>query len=142
MNEKLLGENLRKIRKLYERKQSDIASCIGLSIRQYRKMENDEIVIKDKYLIKLAKCYDISIETIRDFNVQQFLGYYSSPESSKHNHIPILPPLGENESNYRIKEMREMYTQLIRTKDNIISSQQEFIAFLTNKDVPNKMHNS
>jgi transcriptional regulator with XRE-family HTH domain len=73
MIDNCLGDNLRKIRKLYERKQTDVAAYIGISTRQYRKMENDEIAIKDKYLLKLADCYSITIDTLREFSALRLM---------------------------------------------------------------------
>ena len=86
-----LGDNLRKIRKLYERKQTDIASCIGISARQYRKMENDEIPVRDKYLLKLADCYSITIQTLREFNATHVLGLSENADNQV-NTPPIKDP--------------------------------------------------
>ena len=71
--ENYLGENLRKLRKLHEKKQADIAKLIGLSSRQYRKMENNHIPVRAKYLMRLAQCYNISIDQVIDFNLNRLL---------------------------------------------------------------------
>jgi transcriptional regulator with XRE-family HTH domain len=127
-----LGDNLRKIRKLYERKQTDIASCIGISVRQYRKMENDEIPVQDKYLLKLADCYSIAIQTLREFNATHVLGLSENAD----NQVSTPPHQGSKETKlptYTEQRTATHYEELLAAKEITIKSQREFIAFLSQK---------
>ena len=125
MKDNYLGENLRKIRKLYERKQTDVAAYIGLSTRQYSKMENDEIPIKDKYLLKLADCYGITIAILREFNPTQVL--------QKSVRSPAQDATELHALTYEEQRTSSHYEELLAAKENIIKSQGEFIAFLSKK---------
>lgn len=134
MNDNYLGENLRRIRKLYERKQIDIAACIGISVRQYRKMENDEVPIKDRYLLSLATCYSITIDTLREFSASTLTARNKStdnqlitphPHNAQTNGTQLYPPPDTATEAY--------YKELLAAKEEVIRSQREFIAFLSNK---------
>lgn len=59
-----IGDNLRKLRRWHDKKQTEVAKCIGLSVRQYRKMENNQIQTKIKYLNPLSNLYKIDIDAI------------------------------------------------------------------------------
>lgn len=59
-----IGDNLRKLRRWHDKKQTEVAKCIGLSVRQYRKMENNQIQTKIKYINQLSNLYKIDIDSI------------------------------------------------------------------------------
>ena len=110
--EHYLGENLRKLRKLHERKQADIALHLGISTRQYRKMENNDIPVRSKYLIRLAQCYNVSIDQVIDFNVNRLL----------------KKSLGSiNRDNVNDIARNDEYRNRIQAKNHVIKDQQEFI---------------
>lgn len=120
-----LGENLRKIRKLHERKQTDIANCIGISTRQYRKMENDEVPIKAQYLKKLAECYGLPTAIIIGFDESRLL--------NKMNLNSEKPNLDHDTKEKDSDAMHEFYEKIIHAKDTVIQSQRELIDVLKNK---------
>ena len=109
MDKNYLGSNLRRIRKLLERKQEDISACVGISTRQYRKMENDEVPIKQKYLIKLADCYGISVDDILDFSASN-LTTISKGKRSIELSFPILSLVEK-------KETKQYYENIILAKN-------------------------
>lgn len=119
MESYFLGPNLRKIRKLHERKQLDIATSIGLSVRQYRKMENDEVPIKELYLNKLAQCYGVDTTYIKSFYPNNFL------ENTRQ--------VSERDP----QEKYEFYEKIIHAKDVVIQSQRELIELLKSKSISN-----
>jgi hypothetical protein len=92
-------------------------------------MENDEVAVRDKYLLKLADCYSITIDTLREFNANRLL---IKPKDKQH--ITISSHLAKvlNTQN-KEQHTQEYYEELLAAKENIIQSQREFITFLTSK---------
>lgn len=88
-------ENLYKLRKEHKKSQQELASLFGIAQTGYGKYERGVSELSAKYLIILAKYYNVSIDYI--------LGHQSKGQI-------VLPPLNETQINV-IKTMLQLNTQ-------------------------------
>lgn len=114
-----IGNSLRKLRKLYERKQDDIAGSLGISVRQYRKFENNQTPVKGKYIDKLASIYEIDPNEIVSFDE-------SILKKRPENEFEEL----EVNNIFDYDKFRGFYEDVINAKNKLIKSQHEMILYL------------
>ena len=71
MNSKLLGKKLRIIRQMKGISQDAIAVKLNISQVAYSKMENGIIIITDERLTVILRELNISIDTLRSFDLEE-----------------------------------------------------------------------
>ena len=58
--------NLRDLREDRDFKQSDIAALLGVAPNTYSQYENGVIALTDEVLLKLADCFNVSVDYLLD----------------------------------------------------------------------------
>ena len=64
-----IGENIRKIRKLLDIKQSAMAEMLELSVTSYGKLERNEVEIKPERLKQIAAIFEMDLIYILNFKL-------------------------------------------------------------------------
>ncbi|MBO6516622.1 MAG: helix-turn-helix transcriptional regulator [Bacteroidia bacterium] len=122
-NTHLLGMHIRKIRKVHEKKQFEIANALGVSTRYYRKIENEEVAVTLNHLKRLAEFYQIPVETIIHFDEKSFLLQAG---------IRAMDKSSTGDPDY-VKTLKDTYEKLLNSKDDIIRRQNEYIQLLESR---------
>ena len=63
-----IGDNVRKLRILFDIKQQTMAQLIGISVNSYGKIERNEVSISKERLIQIANILGVEVSQIVDFN--------------------------------------------------------------------------
>ncbi len=63
-----LGDNIRKLRILFDIKQHTMAKLIGISVNSYGKIERNEVLVNQKRLTQIANALGVEPGHIVNFN--------------------------------------------------------------------------
>ena len=117
---KVLGENIRHIRKVKGLTQEELAQKAGLSTMSIRRYENGERIISEKVLYKISKALDVWIDDFfpdgEEIDANNFPWYTSPP------HILIIDgerkyEIPTNEKTYRILSYGLRYSFSIEERE-------------------------
>ena len=128
---KIIGENIRKLRILRGKNAKIIADALNISLSAYTKLERGETQIDMSRLVFIAKELDVSIEDITSFDSDELF--------QKVPHVNILGAttnlLNEGEQNFRIlKDMVSCLVQQINSANELIKEQRKMISLLLGKN--------
>ncbi len=115
----ITGKHIRLFRHLRNYKQKYIAQKVGLSVRTYRKLENEEIPLTDSRKKAALKALGTSVEAILHLEVST---HQRNPEHSAENDNKLVQAFLPSE--------KELYERLLSEKEALIKQKDEEIIFL------------
>lgn len=104
----ITGKRIRRFRHLRNYKQEYIARKMGLSVRTYRKLENEEIPLTDSRKRTVLEALETTLEELLQLEVK------------------VLPALPSPFSSFE----KELYERLLSEKEALIKQKDEEIIFL------------
>lgn len=150
----IIGNNLKYLRNKFLKKQTELATLLGVAINTYSNYENGKLEPNTSSLIKLADYFGISVERlIRDNLWEDTQGVViSGPIGviTNHGHIAHNNPIGNNSPKEQqdplnevvvlrleVSSLRQRITDLsnsLSEKDETIQAQKQLIQLLQKKD--------
>ncbi len=115
-----IGYNVKKVREIRNLTQQYVADKIGLSLKQYGKIESGQIVLDENRLEKIAESSDVSVDKIKSYDENVILNntFYNEHGAN----VVIQNGLSE--------EQIANYERLIEEKDKRIVLMEEQIILL------------
>jgi transcriptional regulator with XRE-family HTH domain len=115
-----VGYKVKKVREIRNLTQQYVADKIGLSLKQYGKIENGQIVPDEERLSKIAESLDVSVDKIKSYDENVILNntFYNEHGAN----VVIQNGLSE--------EQIGTYERLIEEKDKRIALMEEQITLL------------
>ncbi|HTO37195.1 MAG TPA: helix-turn-helix transcriptional regulator [Brumimicrobium sp.] len=112
MTNQELGENIRKIRELKGFSQQNLADEIGVDQKTVSRIEKGTLSPKFELLVKIAKTLAVNMSQLLSFNENMIFNNYN--QNHQGGHFVAY-------NNTEIEKVEELYKQLLKEKDEIIT---------------------
>mgnify|MGYP003646694230 CR=1 FL=1 len=108
----MIGQNIRKLRELKGFSQENLAKEIGISQKQFSRIESESVSPTFNMMLSICKILDISIQELMDFDENLIFNNNSTNQQG-----------GEfiAYNNTEIKLVKDLYEKLLLEKDKVIA---------------------